>query len=99
MGYTVGIDFGMTRSAVAHVPTDRTRPAIIHNSEGEPTTPSAVYYGESGETLVGTPARDNGILKPDRYVDGIKRHLGRDVTFDLGGRSRTPEEIAARIID
>lgn len=98
MGYTVGIDLGTTRSVIAHVPSNNDMPEAIDNAEGQSITPSAVYLTEEGDVVVGDGATENAVMHPDRYVDEVKRHIGKDMTLDLGPRTETPEEISALIL-
>ena len=51
---SVGIDLGTTFSAVAHLDSEG-RPLTIINSEGELTTPSAVFFDHDA-VIVGTEA-------------------------------------------
>jgi molecular chaperone DnaK len=37
-------------------------------------------------------------MQPERYVDEIKRHIGDDISLDLGDRSNSPEETSALIL-
>ena len=48
----IGIDLGTTFSAVATL-DENGRPVIVPNADGEHTTPSVVYFPESGEPIVG----------------------------------------------
>lgn len=97
MSATIGIDFGTVGSVVAHLSADGD-PEVIDNAEGSPVTPSAVLYREDGTVLVGEPAEDNATMHPDRYVGELKRHLGEDVTFEIGEHEKSPEELAAEVI-
>jgi molecular chaperone DnaK len=51
-----------------------------------------------GALLVGTPARNQYTLYPERTVRSIKRKMGQDVRVTLGGREYTPQEISALIL-
>lgn len=87
----VGIDLGTTNSAISYL---RNRPEIIEN-EGRATTPSAVALDE-GEILVGQAAKDNAMMLPS--VISVKRHMGTDKRFDLGGKEYSAEDISAMIL-
>jgi molecular chaperone DnaK len=76
-GPVIGIDLGTTNSCVAVM--DGKEPRIIENSEGNRTTPSMVAFTESGERLVGQPAKRQLVQNPDTFY-GIKRLMGR--SFD-----------------
>ncbi len=69
----IGIDLGTTFSAVAVM--ERDKPVIIHNQEGERITPSVVAFGK--ERLVGTLAKRQAIINPERTIFSIKRFMGR----------------------
>ena len=97
-GYTVGIDLGTTRSAVAYVPGDEGDPEIIDNSQGRPVTPSAVYLTDDGEVVVGDPATDQAEMNPEQFADEVKRHMGEETEIALGDRTHHPEEISAMIL-
>lgn len=95
-GYTLGIDLGTTRSAMAHV-TDG-EPEIIENSEGKGVTPSVVHLTEDGEALVGDGAVDNMLMHPDRTKREVKKLMGENATVELGPESYTPQEVSALIL-
>ncbi|MEM9937929.1 MAG: molecular chaperone DnaK [Pseudomonadota bacterium] len=78
MGKIIGIDLGTTNSCVAVM--DGGDAKVIENSEGARTTPSVVAFTESGERLIGMPARRQGVTNPDFTFYAIKRLIGR--TFD-----------------
>ena len=59
-----GIDLGTTNSCVAVIGEDG-MPQIIKNLEDDYTTPSVVYYDETGEIYVGKEAK-NGMKKDKR---------------------------------
>ncbi len=71
---SVGIDLGTTFSAVAHVDSEG-RPLTIINSEGELTTPSAVFFDHDA-VIVGTEATIAGESDTDRLARNAKRDMG-----------------------
>ncbi|MDM7202802.1 MAG: molecular chaperone DnaK [Thermodesulfobacteriaceae bacterium] len=71
----VGIDLGTTNSCVAIF--EGGEPKVIPNREGTRTTPSIVAFQESGEILVGLPAKRQAIINAENTVFGIKRLMGR----------------------
>jgi Fe-S protein assembly chaperone HscA len=80
----VGIDLGTTNSLVAIV-EDGT-PRIIAGRDGSPLVPSVIYFDESGTVLVGNPAKEKLIEKPENTIFSIKRFMGKgieDVRADL----------------
>ena len=81
MAKVIGIDLGTTNSCVAVMDGDK--PRVLENSEGQRTTPSVVAFTESGERLVGQPARRQGVTNPDHTYYAIKRLIGRPFTDPL----------------
>ncbi len=75
MGKIIGIDLGTTNSCVAVMEGKNTR--VIPNAEGKNTTPSIVAFTESGERLVGDPAKRQGVTNPKNTLFAIKRLIGR----------------------
>ncbi|NOZ86897.1 MAG: molecular chaperone DnaK [Deltaproteobacteria bacterium] len=75
MGKVIGIDLGTTNSCVAVAENDQ--PVIIHNSEGERTTPSVVAFQKDGDPLVGRLAKRQAITNPANTVFATKRLIGR----------------------
>ncbi|MEN6349055.1 MAG: Hsp70 family protein [Syntrophomonas sp.] len=93
----VGIDLGTTNSLVAFMNREG-KPEIIINERGGRLTPSVVYFKNDQEVLVGEMARHQALLKADRTVGSIKRHMGSDYKVDISGREYTPVEISALIL-
>jgi molecular chaperone DnaK len=75
MARIIGIDLGTTNSCVAIM--EGGQPVVIPNSEGQRTTPSIVAYTDTGERLVGQPAKNQMITNPENTVSSIKRFMGR----------------------
>ena len=75
MSKVIGIDLGTTNSCVALM--DGKDAKVIENSEGMRTTPSIVAFTESGERLVGQPAKRQAVTNPERTLSSIKRLIGR----------------------
>ena len=71
----IGIDLGTTNSVVAVMEGKDVK--VIPNAEGNRLTPSVVAFTDSGETLVGEPARRQAVTNPTRTVASIKRFMGR----------------------
>jgi molecular chaperone DnaK len=75
MGKIIGIDLGTTNSCVAIM--EGKEPKVLANIEGERTTPSMVAFTESGEMLVGQPAKRQAVTNPENTLFAIKRLMGR----------------------
>jgi molecular chaperone DnaK len=75
MSRVVGIDLGTTNSCVAVMDGDTA--VVIANSEGARTTPSVVAFAQSGERLVGHPARRQAMTNAENTVYAVKRLMGR----------------------
>jgi molecular chaperone DnaK len=75
MGKTIGIDLGTTNSCFAVM--EGGEPTVLENSEGGRTTPSVVAFSDGGERLVGTVAKRQSVMNPERTVYSIKRFMGR----------------------
>jgi molecular chaperone DnaK len=75
MGKVIGIDLGTTNSCVAVM--EGKNPKVIENAEGARTTPSIVAFTADGETLVGQPAKRQGVTNPENTFFAIKRLIGR----------------------
>ena len=96
MSKIIGIDLGTTNSCVAVM--EGGKPTVIPNAEGQRTTPSVVAFTKNGERLVGDPAKRQAITNPDRTISSIKRHMGTDYKVTVDGKSYTPQEISAMIL-
>jgi molecular chaperone DnaK len=96
MGKVIGIDLGTTNSCVAVM--EGGEPVVIPNAEGNRTTPSVVAFTKDGERLVGDVAKRQAITNPDRTIISIKRHMGSDYKVTIDGKSYTPQEISAMIL-
>ena len=96
MAKVVGIDLGTTNSCIAVQEGDQT--TIIPNNEGARTTPSVVAFTKEGERLVGQLAKRQAIVNADHTIMSIKREMGTDYRVNIDGKSYTPQEISAMIL-
>ncbi len=96
MGKIIGIDLGTTNSCVAVF--EGSEPIVIPNPEGARTTPSVVAFSKSGERMVGQVAKRQAITNPDRTIISIKREMGTADKRTIDGKSYTPQEISAMIL-
>ena len=75
MSKVIGIDLGTTNSCIAVM--DGSSAKVIENAEGARTTPSMVAFSDSGERLVGQPAKRQAVTNPENTLFAIKRLIGR----------------------
>ena len=75
MSKVIGIDLGTTNSCIALM--DGKDAKVIENAEGVRTTPSIVGFTDSGERLVGQPAKRQAVTNPENTLFAIKRLIGR----------------------
>ena len=96
MGKIIGIDLGTTNSCVAVL--EGGEPVVIANAEGARTTPSVVAFAKTGERMVGQVAKRQAVTNPDRTISSIKREMGSNFRVTIDGKSYTPQEISAMIL-
>ena len=96
MSKIIGIDLGTTNSCVAVM--EGGQPVVIANAEGARTTPSVVAVTKSGERLVGEPAKRQAVTNADNTISSIKRKMGTNDKVTMGGKSYTPQEISAMVL-
>ena len=96
MGKTIGIDLGTTNSCVAVI--EGGEPVVIANAEGSRTTPSVVAFSKTGERMVGQVAKRQAITNPDRTISSIKREMGTNYKVSIDGKSFSPQEVSAMIL-
>jgi molecular chaperone DnaK len=95
MAKAIGIDLGTTNSCVAVMEGNKAK--VIENAEGARTTPSMVAFTDSGEVLVGQPAKRQSITNPENTIFAIKRLIGRryDDPITQKDKSMVPYKIVA----
>ncbi len=96
MAKIIGIDLGTTNSCVAVI--EGGEPVVIPNAEGARTTPSVVAFSKTGERMVGQVAKRQAVSNPQRTISSIKRQMGTDHKVEIDGKSYTPQEISAMIL-
>ncbi len=94
MSKVIGIDLGTTNSCVALM--DGSDAKVIENTEGTRTTPSMVAFTESGERLVGQPAKRQAVTNPEDTLFAIKRLIGR--RFDDPTAQKDKEMVPYKIV-
>jgi len=100
MAKIIGIDLGTSNSAAAVLVGGK--PTIIPSAEGSTiggkAFPSYVAFTKDGEKLVGEPARRQAVSNPDGTIYAIKRKMGTDYTISIRGKTFTPQQISAFIL-
>ena len=96
MARAVGIDLGTTNSVVSVL--EGGEPAVIANAEGARTTPSIVAFAKNGEVLVGEVAKRQAVTNVERTIRSVKRHMGTDWTTEIDGKTFTPQQISAFVL-
>jgi molecular chaperone DnaK len=96
MSKIIGIDLGTTNSCVSVM--EGGEAVVIPNAEGNRTTPSVVAFSKDGERMVGQVAKRQAITNPDRTIMSIKREMGSNHKVKIDGKSYTPQEISAMIL-
>ncbi len=94
----IGIDFGTSYSSLAYIGEDG-NPVIEKNYEQEDATPSVILFIESGEIIVGSPAKEMATLyPPERVITAIKRQMGTGYTVNIDGEEFSPTMLSAVIL-
>ncbi|NPV88282.1 molecular chaperone DnaK [Coprothermobacteraceae bacterium] len=100
MSKIIGIDLGTSNSCAAVMLGGK--PTIIPSAEGTTmygkTVPSVVAFTKDGQILVGEPARRQAAMNPEGTITGIKRKMGTRETINVFGKTYTPEQISAFIL-
>ena len=93
-----GIDLGTTYSCIAYV-NDAGKAEVVPNAEGDPTTPSVVYFEDSRNVVVGKTAKEELKTNPERVISLVKRNMGEDTRFEgVADSPLTPQEVSAHIL-
>jgi molecular chaperone DnaK (HSP70) len=91
----VGIDLGTTNSEAAYI-IDNNAEIIKDNDDG--IVPSCVGLNANGHIIVGTEAKNQAVIYPEKTVLSIKRLMGKEEKIVMGDRSYLPQEISAFIL-
>jgi molecular chaperone DnaK len=94
MSKIIGIDLGTTNSCVAIM--DGAQPKVLENVEGARTTPSIVAFTESGEKLVGLPAKRQAVTNPENTFFSVKRLIGK--SFDESNLKKDIQGLPYKVI-
>ncbi len=100
----IGIDLGTSNSEVAIIEAGQ---LIVLNAElDHKILPSVVGLNvglnaglnDQEQLLIGTPAKNQYALHPDKTIKSIKRQMGEDTLVELGDNCYRPAEISAMIL-
>ena len=94
MSKIIGIDLGTTNSCVAVMEGKDCK--VIPNPEGNRTTPSVVAF-KDGERIIGDAAKRQAVTNKNT-ISSIKRLMGTNEKVEAEGKSYTPQEISAMIL-
>ena len=94
MSKIIGIDLGTTNSCVSVMEGGEAK--VITNPEGNRTTPSVVAF-KDGEIVVGEAAKRQAVTNKDT-VSSVKRLMGSSEKINANGKTYTPQEISAMIL-
>lgn len=100
MAKIIGIDLGTSNSAAAVMVGGK--PTIIPSAEGSTlggkAFPSYVAFTKDDQKLVGEPARRQAVSNPEGTIHAIKRKMGTDYKVTVHGKTFTPQQISAFIL-
>lgn len=91
----IGIDLGTTNSVLGIIQDGA---PVLLPIQDSALLPSVVGISPQGDVLVGTPARNQWVVAPERTVRSIKRQMGKGETVVMAGKTYTPQEISAFIL-
>ena len=94
MSKIIGIDLCTTNSCVSVMEGGEAK--VITNPEGNRTTPSVVAF-KDGEIVVGEAAKRQAVTNKDT-VSSVKRLMGSSEKIHANGKTYTPQEISAMIL-
>jgi molecular chaperone DnaK len=75
---------------------DGAQPKVLENAEGVRTTPSIVAFTESGEKLVGLPAKRQAVTNPENTFFSVKRLIGK--SFDDSNLKKEIQGLPYKVI-
>ncbi|MCL5412981.1 MAG: Hsp70 family protein, partial [Candidatus Marsarchaeota archaeon] len=100
MAKIIGIDLGTSNSAAAVL--EGGRPALIPSAEGTSlygkSFPSFVAFTKEGDRIIGDPAKRQAVANIEGTVNAFKRKMGTDYKYKILGKSYTPQELSAILL-
>ncbi|MBL7101039.1 MAG: molecular chaperone DnaK [Nanoarchaeota archaeon] len=100
MSKILGIDLGTSNSAASIM--QGSRATIVPSAEGASlygkAFPSIIAFTKDGEMLVGEPAKRQAVSNPEGTITAAKRKMGKKFEYKLHGKTFTPQQISAFIL-
>lgn len=94
----IGIDLGTTYSSVSTI-DEYGKPVIVNNRDGEPLTPSVIYFGPQGNIVVGSEAKEMLTACEENVAMFFKRNMGDDLfRFYANDREYTAQDLSAILL-
>lgn len=93
----IGIDLGTTNSLAAYWKDGKAQ--LISDENGNVLLPSVVGYVEGEGYLVGSQAKERLITHPNDTAASFKRFMGTAKEYEMGGRTYTPMELSAMVLE
>jgi len=94
----IGIDLGTTYCAVATLGANG-KPYILKNAEGSETTPSVIYFPDSGDPKVGAEAKERQKAGENAVASFFKREMGNpNFRLDFHGKSYNAEDLQSILL-
>lgn len=92
----IGIDLGTTNSLAAYWKDGKA--CLIPDAVGNVLFPSVVSFFEQNEVAVGSVAKEQLMLQPDKTVASFKRYMGTEKIYSIGDKSYKPLELSALVL-
>lgn len=100
MSKILGIDLGTSNSAASIMQGGR--PTIVPSAEGASlygkAFPSVVAFTKDDAVLVGEPAKRQAVSNPEGTIRAAKRKMGKKFEYKVHGKTFTPQQISAFIL-
>ena len=91
--WQLAVDLGTTRTRAAYTTPGSGSPVVVTMPATQLAWfPTAVARSSDGRWLVGDAAESRRLSRPDWYWDDVKRHVGSDESYLLGGHPFAPVE-------
>ena len=95
-GNILGIELGVTHSYAGHLSASG-EPVLLHNSENELSTHSAIWFEGSGKVVVGTEAWRMRGLNDHVFVEFL-RDIGQGITYPTPDGPFSPSDFCALML-